>query len=274
MKKNIIILIASVLLIVSPGCEDLNNPGEIKTKNSLFFNLQVNSPQQHVYIYRNPDITGSMEYNAADPYVNFFNKDAEITLKDMLNGQSTSFKLAQDTLDGSSYYTGYSYSNPYRPYYTNSVALNAKPLRDYFLSVNADGNSITGKVTTPGDFEIVSPHEGEVVRGQLNLAKFLFRWRSSENAKGYTVRINVIEKNFNKPVWISFVTYDTSKDLQSLSLLMSIFGSGIYTLQVIAFDENYFQHYYNKKEIVGLNGAYGCFSSSVVKEVRFRYISD
>ncbi|HEX2865818.1 MAG TPA: hypothetical protein VHO03_02190 [Ignavibacteriales bacterium] len=275
MKKNLINIIAAMLLIISSGCEDLNNPGEIKIKNSLFFNLQVNSSRQHVYIYRNPDLSGRSDYYAADPFANFFNKDAVVTLKETSGAQSTGFTLTQDTVDFSSFYSGYySSPNPYKPYYTNSGVFEAKPLTDYYLSVNADGEIVTGKVTTPGDFNITSPREGQVIRAAQNLDKFILSWSSSKNAMKYDVRINFVDAYFKEPVWFSFGTADTSIVFKSLGLNSKGIASGGCILQIVAFDDNYIQHYYNKKEIVGLSGAYGCFSSSVVREVRFRYVSD
>lgn len=275
MKKNIIPIIAAILLIIISGCEDLNNPGEIKIKSSLFFNLQAHCPQQKVYIYRNPDLSGRTEYDAADPYINFFNKDAEVTLEDMLSGQTTGFTLTQDTVDFSSYFSyhsGLSSLNPYKPYYTNSGNFEVKPLRDYYLSIKADGDVITGKVTTPGDFTINSPREGEVIRATLNLDKLILKWSSSKNAIKYNVKINFVDVYTKKQVWRSFETADTSVVFKSLGLNSQWIASGECILQIIAYDDNYIQHYYNKKEIVGLSGAYGCFSSSVVKEVRFRYV--
>lgn len=275
MKKNFISSIVLIALVFSSGCEDLNNPGEIKIKNSLFFNLQVNSSQQHVYIYRNPDISGSAEYKAADPLINFFDKNAEISLRDNINGKDISFKFIIDTVKDPSLL------NPFKPSFTNSTAFEAKPLADYYLSVNTDNNAIIGKVTTPGDFEILSPNEGEVVRGHKNLEKLVYRWTSSKNAKGYIVRSYFKDKYYDEPVenfymcdWAGSITFDTTQIFQHLSYYSERIASGECIIRIIAFDDNFFQHYYNMKEIVGLSGAYGCFSSSVVKEVKFRYISD
>ena len=275
MKKNFIYTIVLIALVFSSGCEDLNNPGEIKIKNSLFFNLQVNSSHQHVYIYRNPDISGRTEYDAADPYVNFFNRDAEVTLKDLINGKDIYFKFVTDTMK-SSYLP-----NPIKSSFTNSGTFEAKPLTDYYLSVKADGNVIIGKVTTPGDFDITSPRKGEIIRGHLNLEKLVFRWSSSKNAKGYIVRVYLKDKYYDNPVeffymsdWAGYKTTDTVVAFKPPVFYSQSVASGECIIRIIAHDDNYFQHYYNKKEIVGLNGAYGCFSSSVTKEVRFRYISD
>lgn len=275
MKKNIIFIIALVFLVITSGCEDLNNPGEIIIKNSLFFNLQVNSSQQHVFIYRNPDISRRTEYNAADGLINFFDKNAEITLKDNINGKNIYFKYVTDTVK-SSYL-----SNPIKPSFTNSGAFEAKPLADYYLSVNTDNNVITGKVTTPGDFEITSPRNGEVIRGHLNLENLTFKWSSCKNAKGYIVRVYVKDKYYDEPIenfymsdWAGYRTTDTAMAFQSRGYYSQRIASGECIIRIIAYDDNYFQHYFNKKEIVGLSGAYGCFSSSVVKEVKFRYVSD
>lgn len=266
---------ASLLLIIASGCEDLNNPGEIKIKNSLFFNLQVNSPQQHVYIYRDTDISGRTEYNAADPLINFFEKNSEVSLKDEISNNYIYFKLVTDTVKDSYLL------NPYKPYYTNIAAFEAKPLADYYLSVNADGNIITGKVTTPGDFTITSPRKGDIIRGHLNLEKLVFRWSGSKNAKGYIVKVYVKDKYYDMPIenfymsdWAGYKTTDTSLAFQSNMYYSQAVASGECVIRIIAYDDNYYQHYFSKKETVGLSGAYGCFSSSVVKEVRFNYVSD
>lgn len=281
MKKNIILIIASVLPVIISGCENLNNPGEIKIKNSLFFNLQVNSSRQQLYIYKNPDLSGRPDAFAADPYFNFFNRNAEVTLKDIPGGQSTSFKLTQDTVNYSSYYSGYSSLNPYKPYYTNSMAFKVKPLTDYYLSVNADGNLITGKITTPGDFKITSPRSAEEKRGISNLLNSSITWNKSINAAGYMVTVICPMRfyDFQDSTWkvenysarSSFWAATTSCRVGDVLSYYTDVQSGSVVIRVEAYDNNYVEHYWNKKEPVGLNNAYGCFSSSLMKEVRIYY---
>ncbi|MGE5353487.1 MAG: hypothetical protein ACM3P0_15490 [Acidobacteriota bacterium] len=285
MKKNIIFILASVILLIASGCENLNNPGEIKIKNSLFFNLQANSSRQQVFIYKNPDLSGRTEYDAADPFINFFNKDAVVTLKDMLSAESTGFTLTEDTLDFSHYISYYNNSGrtsptPYKPYYTNSAAFEVKPLTDYYLSVNADGNIITGQVTTPGDFEITSPGNAEEKRGLQNLRSTTITWNQSKNAAGYIVNIICLMRfyDFQDSTWRVENSNVRSRFWATTSCRVGDFlspysdvQSGPVLIRVEAYDNNYVEHYQNKNESVGLNNAYGCFSSSLMKEVRIYF---
>lgn len=280
MKKNIIFIIALVLIVISSGCEDLNNPGEVKTKNSILYQLRVNAPRQQLFIYRIAGMAERRDFSARDMYYDFFNRNAEISLKDLQSGQSTGFMLTQDTLPGYSGYTSSSYANPCQPYYTDNGPLSPEPSTDYVLSVNAGGDIITGKVTTPGDFEITAPKKSEVIRGMYDLYHYTVRWNKSPNAMGYFVRFYCPFKFRDDPVENHYpagyrdVMADTSCALENI---IFIFGdyilSGECTIQIEAYDNNYVQHYRNMKESVGLNGAYGCFSSSLIKEVKFRFLS-
>lgn len=266
-RRNIIYIICFIIYAFLQGCEDLNNPGEIKIKNSLFYELKVYDTVQHVYIYRNPDISGHPEDKAADPYIDLFNKNAEVTITDRIEGKTAIYTLALDTVKDSYL------SNPYTLYFTNSKSFKTKPLTNYYLNVSTGGDIITGSVTTPGDFQILAPVKGEVIKGSRNLDKYTFKWNSSQNAKGYIARLYLYDKFLNRQVWLDYRTQDTTMDFKSMQLFSMGMNSGDLILRIIAYDDNYFQHYFNKKESVGLNGAYGCFSSSVVKEVRFFYSS-
>lgn len=278
MKKNIIFIIASVLLIISSGCEDLNNTGEIKTKNSILYRLRVNASSQKLLIYRIAGMSELRADSSADMYYNFFNRNAEITLKDLQSGESTGFMLSQDTLD-SRYDLSY-YKNPYLPFYTNKKPFNAKPGTDYLLSVSTGVDVITGRLTTPGDFEITSPRSAEEIRGARNLINYNITWNKSKNAAGYFVSVTCPMRLFYPDsTWKVQYINDGSDIIGSTSCrLGDIFKyysdaiqSGSIVIRVESYDFNYVQHYRNLKESVGLNNAYGCFSSSVMKEVRIYY---
>lgn len=248
---NLFFIAFSILSIWS--CETPNEPGNPKLNYSVLFNLTANADSQKIYIYRIADIK---EYINNDNLGKYFVKTAKISLSNSVFNYSnfTVKDIPQEN-----------YNLSKGAYYTNTDSLQIYPSTQYYLNININRSKIDGYVTTPGDFNIISPIPNSTVKTNDNIN---FTWSSSYNAKGYIVNKTetvVIRNNDSLFTYFrkfSFLTQDTTFVYHNISPDITVIK-----IDVLAFDENYYNHII--KNIPGsyINGSYGYLAAMTLKSV-------
>jgi len=136
-----------------------------------------------------------------------------------------------------------------------------RPSHEYsLLVVTPSEDTILGKTSIPGDFQIVSPKEGDTIN--LPTSNTLI-WTSSEGAKLYVIYVvdmSSIEEDTSYQLYFSS---DTSADLFSVGDFFPHEGS--YLIQVRA--ENEETYFWNLDHISNLEGATGLFGGMVKREI-------
>ncbi|HEX2962938.1 MAG: hypothetical protein HF300_08835 [Ignavibacteria bacterium] len=267
-KSGLLPGIMMLLVLMVSGCENLNDPGPAEFNNSLLFNLVVNSREsQSVYIYRTAQLSewtyGS--YFWSNNWLDAFDKrfdylfvqDAGVYLSGP-NSDPVQFTVKTDSL--------------YRNKYVGPENFKPEPMKEYILSVKANKQQFTGRTFTPGDFNILMPEEGHVFTAAGYAYDLNILWTSSPRAAGYIVKIKPLAKSSSK--WDNTILYrdikaDTSFSYHYDLYLMPSLDSC--KVEVYAYDKNYYAHVHGKDDCAGLSGAYGFFSSSVLKSIKIKF---
>ncbi|GEM_PF-6018541 len=138
-----------------------------------------------------------------------------------------------DSIDYSRFHNiGYFYN-----YYSDS--LKTKDIDTFHLRVVKGNNIIVGKTIMPGEFNII-------VSGRT------IKWSKSSRAYYYSIKIENTSNNF---------IYKETTDGLFYTIANTDFIPGKYTIEICAFDKNYFDYYNNQKDPSGISGAYGIFGS-------------
>lgn len=248
MRTKIKILM-SLFVVLNFSCENLSDPGEIEIRNSVFINLMINSKQKF-FIYKTIDFKTPTDfgYQLSD-FDKYFVDDAIISLSDSLNTYEN-FIIERDSSDVR--------------FYTLAQSENFRTDTKYSLSINSNGQNISGSTFTPGDFNIISPLDNEVISFSGNKFNIGIEWSKSKNAKGYVVNISYqyYDEYFNRYLQGSLgeIIFDTSYTYSSFAA-----PSDSVLILIMAFDENYYNHIFEGIDKSGINGAYGYFGSSVLQ---------
>ncbi len=171
-KIKIIVLLSFTSVVIFNCCTNLNDPGTPEYKYSLLFNLSKNSDKQKIYIY-NISSLEDYQYGYLKEYDKYFKTGAEITLES--NGIIYSnFHVETDT-QGVRYYT------------SDNIVINIG--LEYKLNVNINGYIIKGITKVPGDFNIISPAENQVIHYTNNQLNINYKWNQSSNASIYLLNV-------------------------------------------------------------------------------------
>ncbi len=243
------------------SCENLNDPGKIKFKNSVLFNLTTGNSKQKIYIYN----TYPVNYSFEDPppfinYDKFIAENAKIKIINE-NSEYSNFELVQeDTI-----FT--------KRYYTNASELIIRPNQKYSIEVESNGQVIRGSTITIGSFEILSV---EKVAGssyniswdkcpgtmfyQLNIIYFF----KDSIIYGGTRILATLSRNDNY-----IITTDTLFNVNYLSKIVSIDSkSDSMYITVGAYDLNTYKYFFEGIDKLNIENAYGYIGSSTVKSVK------
>ncbi len=235
------------------SCVSPNEPGNPKSNYSVLFNLTANADSQKIYIYRIADNNGYVYNNNLGEYSV---KTANISLSNSIfNYSNFIIKDVQQR------------NNPFSKgaYYTNSDSLKIFSSTQYYLNININGSGIKGMVTTPDDFNILSPLPNSTINANDSIN---ITWTSSYTIKGYIIIITQtgvplynddFDTFYGKD---SFITQDTSFVSSS-----NFISEGSIKIDILAYDENYYNHFINNVPNSGIDGAYGYFAASVLKSV-------
>lgn len=222
------------------SCDELNPPKD-EFQQSVLFNLTKNKANQELFLYRTLNLhEGNNYFWDNNKYDAFFIEGASIELK---NSHDSIYHFVYDTTD----YKHYKNMN-------NIYILSGET---YLLDVSLNNTNIKGQTTIPTEFAIITPSSNQVFFQENDYVEVPIKWTRSESSRGYL--INIYEKYQNSFMLAqSVVLTDTSYNF------IRQFPSLQYRIEVIAFDLNYYDHIINKKPYSGIEGAFGCFCSSVL----------
>lgn len=265
--RKILSLLFISLIFVS--CENLNEPGELKYHNSLLFNLFVNKNEQQIYIYNTlkPDDFGKTQLFSGSYFAEHIVERAKIKIYSD-NQLYSNFEIKEIVLDD---------IGMTNKYYTNLNKMKLSPNTIYNLEIESNNEIIKGRTLTPGDFNILNYNSRNFIvsdsQQQINI-----EWDKSNNSKFYKVNLYTaytssrINNNDTIVIKIGFdyirefkIIYDEKRtyDFQFDPVFDSV------KVEVVAFDENYYDHITTDEENTGIENAYGYFGSAVIKEVIF-----
>jgi hypothetical protein len=259
----------SVLLMcfqwVSCTEPDVTTPQEPYQTSLLCFVVEGHS-QQEVLLYRTTSVS-DRAYNFYYPPGTFwsaqelyFIRDATVQLQ---NRAGTSYAL----------HAVYDTSNGLRPrsYYTNSDSLILSPGEQFGAFIQVEDETITGKATIPGSFEILHPAAHDTLpREGLYDFRLDASWTRSSGAAGYLVIVSsvvVYDDSVSRRNIYSYQTFSTT-DTSLSTRFSNIYGSGEHTLEVIAYDRNYYEHRFHDALRIGIEGpAYGFCAGGIARSI-------
>jgi len=266
MKIILNIIFILLITVVLFSCDNLNKPGKIPIKNSFLYNLEVNAPKQEIFIYRTLDLSEPIEnipfefsLKQDDKY---FVENAQLFLTNSENNLSNF--LVEKSEKG------------YR-FYTEGEFFIFKPETKYIIKVTANNQQFTGQTTTPGNFKILSPIDYDTL-SYFEGIKVEANWTKSKNAKFYLAKLFIAEIDTINSDEGQFITVlDFSRAIRT----EAIFNNDLSTnfnlpfrnrtdsikIEILAFDENYYNHIFNGYQSSGLENAFGYFGSSILKSV-------
>lgn len=207
------------------------------------------------------EVYSTSNFNDNDIQDNFVT-NAKVFLTDSLS-YSSRFRYV------SSVYNGKYYGNPERVQFV--------PGRKYYLRVETASGTIFGETQFPEDFEITSHRNTDTLYIPENQSRELeIRWTKGKGTYGYVVntsRTLQIENNGIVQDMGGGRTYSTTDNLIRVTMGNSYYGYGRIVkneeeITIAAYDKNYWAHCFDSQNTAGLKGAYGCFSSRVIKSVR------
>ncbi len=232
------------------GCQnELPNQSHFSKEMSVFSLLSTHTQRQEVYVYYTTDRVGD--------YVDkneLFVGSARVTIISEL--QEVTFRYAID--DGT-------------PMFIDLPdTLQILPGKTYRLKGISDAGTITGQTRVPQKFHIQYPATGDTV--ESNMPLFL-SWTHSQESYGYVI-------NLKQPFVEIPITPDSTlveRPVRTFSATNTNYTipdylleeSGKYLLQIMAYDENFYNHFKEGDSRSGIEGGYGVFGSAVVDTVHF-----
>ena len=263
MKIYFKIFAAYTILLIFNSCENLNDPGEREYQNSVFFNLRAGDVNQEIYVYNSYPIEHPVETAMFFGYNQFLVGEANITIKKN-NFLFSEFKLV--TTDP-----------PYnKKFYTNSEELFVYPDSVYSVTVEANGQTVSGSVKTIGNFEILGIED--LAFTDTNYNRISVSWEKCRGAAFYQLEARSFFKNesrFNpeiENIYVpEFYTFfpedadDNGKFLKKLSIRNKADSIHIF---VGAFDENTYKFFIEGIDKVNIDNSYGYIGSSTIKTIK------
>ena len=240
------VLVLFTLLILITGCNKVTTEPTGIDDYSVLAYITSDSAKQKIFVYR------AVPLNSNDSSDYFYDK-AEVSV------------TGNSTLEKYSYYN----DNYYDEYYVDSTS-HFKPGETYYLNIKTGAETVTGETTLPGDFEITSLKNYQVIIVDKTI-KLDLKWTKSNNAYAYII-------NFNLPITYyyggstfyikdAFITNDTTFNFSDDAFISAIDTSQYSIVSVTAVDKNFYQHHFEEYNSCGLNKGYGYFGSGTVKKV-------
>jgi len=243
MKK----IISIALLVLLWSCEKPPSE-EYKPELNIFCLLRTNAKEQRVEVSRSYKMDEPSDYDLEDVIV-------------ILSGDNFTDTLIPET------------DTP--GLYKDSVEI--KPLHTYHLLVSAkDMDTVRGRTSVPGDFEIIYPEEGDT----LSSAGDSLVLKKSKGARGYYIILSIVVDTTYSGSYSWTESQDTTQDSLVSYHIPTCFhiwesGSGSGIIKIIAMDTNYwsYRHKWDWEEEgirlqEGIEGGLGVFGSAVVDSVR------
>jgi len=254
-KRLLLTLINSVViffLLIATSC---NNPSEIeeyeKLGHSVLGVISTNDEPDEIFVYKTFTMRGKPK--------KLFEREAKVFIRD---ASGKVIELKKNFFDND---------------YDNSYLLENKfPFlgdNEYFLEVNVDDIIYYGKTTVPDNFEI----KKNSVEWDYSDLLINVSWTHSNNSFGYLIELEYFVRiyignghysyhkfidnfiSFEEEFSHSLIRFDESFDPDKPHLF----------IKIQAFDENYYNHHFDRIDAAGVENAYGYFGSFNTKVLKF-----
>ena len=246
-KKIKYVFLTFVFIIT--GCKDFSPVQPLLNDYSVTAFITNDTTSQSIGVYRTASLNGSFSQD-------YFYDKAEI----VISGKSDYFPFT---------YTEDEYGNKD---YLNSRP-NFKPGEKYNLNLKTETVTITGETTLPGDFEITSYKEGQEIIADKTVELNL-NWSRSNNAFVYILNFKfpMYSSWFNDYYYANFSnkTYDTIFHFSDSNALLGLDTTHYSIISVTAIDKNFYRHYFEEYNSVGIDRGYGYFGSGTVKTIKLK----
>lgn len=175
-----------------------------------------------------------------------------------------SAKLAQAEVENSLW------GGTFAAYADTAGEVRVSPGCQFFLRVLCpDGTEINGQTTVPGDFAIVTPQAGDTLAAEGGYVEFRVCCSRSPGASGYVVEI--APSSGDSPgsparrLRHSYIVLgDTTRTVQ-YRVRQNLCGP--FSIRVMAFDRNYYEHVLAGAPAAGVENAFGVMGSCWTKGV-------
>ncbi|MGD8779630.1 MAG: hypothetical protein PVH88_11790 [Ignavibacteria bacterium] len=262
MEKRTFITISFILFLFFNGCENLNDTGQIEIHQSVFIDVSVNRDQQEYYVYNTLDISETLEGWPFSAYDEAFADNAVITItgEDGISYSDFCMNLRDSIFIK-------------RKYITNTSKLNLKPDTKYKVSIEYNGETVTGEVKTlkeiPGFYTTVAQNDSDYVKGELF-------WDDLEDAEFYVSGKIYYDKKktvseLDEYIWVMTEFLEKQANYQEkFSIRKPYKNYDSVKVAIIACDENIYKHFYEDNGQVNVtDNAYGYIGSSIIADTTF-----
>ncbi len=240
---------SAVICLMLIGCEsNISESKPFSREISMYSLLMTHQTQQRVYVYYTTDRIFE-NINATELFV----QNANVTLRS--NNGEVAFQNQQEG------------RNPVFMNTPNTLPILSE--KTYQLTVESDAGVIRGSTTVPGAFQIIQPTPNQTITPD----SLPLRWIAGKNAAGYI--INIIQPEVQLPITPDSVlvyrpirTFSTVETHYTVSKYF-VMEPGEYTLQILAYDENFRKHEIEGYDASGITGGYGMFASAAVDTLHF-----
>jgi len=252
------VLLAASSFLCLPSCDSVNTPGAFYT-HSILFNLIAGRGTQECLVLKTAGLSGRSR--------DVSELQAEVSVTDP-EGHVYTFEARIDTL---------------APDLIGSMYISRSQIwaisgQSYRLLVKTKEETITGETLVPNDFSILAPSGGDKLRVVNGKLSFIIAWTKSENAKGYIVKVT-ISYAISLGDGVTRKSQDSYFiDTQDTTYTFSAIAPGApaqldsCSIEVLAYDKNYYSYKHLNAESSGISGGYGYFASSVLKTVKVAFI--
>lgn len=259
MKKKMFITISLFLILISYGCEELNDIGEIDIRQSVFIDLSVNREQQEYYIYETLSINdplGGYPFGSND---NFFVDDAVITLIDENGNSFSQFSLAFRDSSSVTY-----------KYITNMVPLDIQEDSKYKVIIKSGDETISGEVNT---LKKITGFSASLLETNVEELNGIAVWDDIEEAKYYILKTTYffsghpLDGSGMVPIYTEILTKQDEYKQEFHNFNNQYWDS--LRVRVIACDENIYKHFIEENDQVNITNAYGYLASTSIADTVF-----
>lgn len=163
----------------------------------------------------------------------------------------------------------HSWGGTFLAYTDTAMKIIVLPGRLFLLRARCpDGTAITGQTTVPGDFHIKLPQSGDTLVAAGGFVDTQVRWSKSASAGGYVVEMCSApqegDSSLIRGLWHSYAVFGDSCWSEKIPVPERYYGR--FTIKVMAFDANYYEHLFGGVAAAGLENAFGVMGSALVRE--------
>ncbi|RMF54581.1 MAG: DUF4249 family protein [Calditrichaeota bacterium] len=264
-KKKDMYFVSTILFLMffSIACQQSPAP-EFNESVSVLCVLQANSKKQIAFVHRTTKYSTDIFQSGGKAHLieilePLFYYTASVSI--LKNDHQYDFRIERvNVMEGN-----------YHQFVLQTDSTLIHPGESYKLWVKTEDMEIQGNVIIPGEFRIISPVEDQHVQHGQDVS-LTISWEVSAHAELYRIFL------YSPTIWSPDSTLiqrgretllaETS-DTTVGDLMVKLDYPGEYRIKVLAFDRNFFKHYIENVDRVGLNNGYGVLGSVVADSVRF-----